>query len=93
VVTKKGARLNFAWSAELGSVDYEIRGQPADSAGGSPQVYGSGSSRSDEGALAAALDGTTSWWWQNRTDKLVTVTIRINGDYDRLHEISQSSRQ
>jgi hypothetical protein len=31
--------------------------------------------------LEAAFDGKHGWFWRNRTDKPVTVTLHTEGDY------------
>lgn len=87
LVMTKGARMNYAWSAEGGSVDYDMRGEPPNPAPGLYHEYGKGSALSDEGVLVAAFDGTHGWFWQNRTEKTVIVTLRTNGNYDGLHEV------
>ena len=33
------------------------------------------------GVLEAAFDGMHGWFWRNRTDKPVTVTLRTEGEY------------
>jgi hypothetical protein len=35
----------------------------------------------DEGTLTAAFDGSHGWFWRNRTDKPITVTLKTQGDY------------
>lgn len=40
--------------------------------------------RSDEGALIAAFEGEHGWYWRNRTDALITVTLRASGQLQRL---------
>ncbi|MHA6688251.1 hypothetical protein ACX3P0_22145 [Mesorhizobium sp. A556] len=35
----------------------------------------------DEGVLEAAFDGNHGWFWRNRTDADVTVTLKTTGAY------------
>lgn len=34
--------------------------------------------------LVAAFDGAHGWFWRNRGNKIVTVTLRTNGAYEDL---------
>lgn len=36
---------------------------------------------SDEGTLEAAFTGNHGWFWRNRTDGDVTLTLRTSGNY------------
>ena len=50
-------------------------------------AYGRGSgARSDEGAIVAEFDGMHGWFWRNRTNAVVTVTLRTKGDYQELKQ-------
>jgi hypothetical protein len=35
---------------------------------------------SDEGVLVAAFDGKHGWFWRNRTNETLTITLRTSGD-------------
>lgn len=39
---------------------------------------------SQAGRLTAAFDGSHGWFWRNRTEEPVTVTLRVRGDYAEL---------
>ena len=40
-----------------------------------------------EGVLTAAFDGMHGWFWRNRTDQVVTITLRVEGDFEELREM------
>ena len=76
---KKGAKANYAWTAEGGKVNFDLHG---DGAGGAAKSYKRGRAVSgDEGVLEAAFTGNHGWFWRNRTKKKVTIKLWTNGEY------------
>lgn len=78
----KGAQVNYLWTANGGKVNYDAHGDPY----GAPRDFYHGYSKGkqtpqDEGVLTAAFDGKHGWFWRNRGDAPVTVTLRVSGDY------------
>jgi hypothetical protein len=78
----KGTKVNYFWTANGGQVNYDTHGDPY----GAPRdfYHGYGKGRftpEDSGVLEAAFDGMHGWFWRNRTDKPVTVTLRTEGEY------------
>lgn len=85
---RKGARVNFSWSTDRGVVNYDTHGDPPNPPRGFYHGYGKGQGKpSDEGVLVAAFDGLHGWFWRNRTQDVLTVTLRVNGAYQALREI------
>jgi hypothetical protein len=79
---KKDAQVKFLWSVNGGTVNYDTHGDPY----GAPREfyhgYGKGKQTpQDEGILTAAFDGHHGWFWRNRGDAPVTVTLRVSGDF------------
>lgn len=78
----KGAKVNYAWTANGGQVNYDTHGDPYNAPRDFYHGYGKGRfTPEDSGVLEAAFDGKHGWFWRNRTDKPVTVTLRTQGDY------------
>lgn len=85
---KKGARVNYRWSTDRGVVNYDTHGDPIPMPRGFYHGYGKGQGKaSDTGVLVAAFDGIHGWFWRNRGSEPLTVTLRVNGDYQELKEI------
>lgn len=79
---KKGAKVNYLWSANGGVVNYDTHGDPYGAPRDFYHGYGKGrATPEDSGVLEAAFDGKHGWFWRNRTNKPVTVTLRTQGDY------------
>jgi hypothetical protein len=82
---RKGAKVNYAWTAEGGKVNYDKHG---DASGGAAKNYKRGRSvTGDEGVLEAAFTGNHGWFWRNRTKKKVTVKLWTNGNYSEIKRV------
>ncbi|MER8751682.1 hypothetical protein NKH57_20815 [Mesorhizobium sp. M1050] len=78
LVMRQGAKANFAWTVDGGVVNFDAHGD----GGGQSVSYEKGRSvPSGEGVLEAAFDGNHGWFWRNRGDSDVTLTIQTEGDY------------
>ena len=78
LVMVKGAQANYAWTANGAAVNFDTHGD----GGGENISYEKGRGvADDEGVLEAAFDGNHGWFWRNRTDAPVTVTLKTSGAY------------
>ena len=81
---RKDARVTYSWSTDRGVANYDTH---ADAPGISYHGYGKGTrTQSDEGVLVAAFDGMHGWFWRNRGQEVITVTLRTRGDYQELKQ-------
>lgn len=81
----KGAIVSYQWSVDSGHVNYDTHG---DSTSTSYFGYNKGKAATeDQGELQAAFDGNHGWFWRNRSDKTVTVTLSVSGDYSGIHRV------
>jgi hypothetical protein len=79
LVMRKGAQANFVWESEGGPVNFDTHG---DGAGDLKISYEKGRGvQSDEGTITAEFDGNHGWFWRNRNEAPVTLTLRTAGDY------------
>ncbi|CAA9306641.1 MAG: putative (L31491) ORF2; putative [Plasmid pTOM9] [uncultured Microvirga sp.] len=82
----KGAKLNYSWAVEGGTVNHDTHGSP--SAGGAEQSYTKGRGvAGDKGVLTAAFDGDHGWFWRNRGSKDVTVKLTATGAFNELKKV------
>ncbi|MER8612622.1 transmembrane anchor protein [Mesorhizobium sp. M0435] len=78
LVMAKGAQANYSWTANGAAVNFDTHGD----GGGENISYEKGRGvAEDEGVLEAAFDGNHGWFWRNRTDADITVTLKTNGAY------------
>lgn len=79
LVMQQGARVQFSWSTDRGTVNYDLH---ADAPGIRYHGYGKGNGlQSHEGELVAAFDGSHGWFWRNRGSEPLTLTLRTSGAY------------
>lgn len=76
----KGNKVDFIWFTDAGKANFDTH---ADSKRLKIDYhnYAKGSKQRDEGVLEAAFDGGHGWFWRNRTDQAMTITLQTNGEY------------
>lgn len=78
LVMEEGQVARFAWTANGGVVNYETHAD----GGGQSISYEQGRPVPEQtGELVAAFTGNHGWFWRNRTDAPVTLTLRTAGQY------------
>ena len=88
LVMREGGRVRYEWWTVGGGVNFDTHGEPINPPAGFYRGYGKGQDHtSDEGVLTAAFDGLHGWFWRNRTKEVVTVTLRVEGDFQELRKI------
>lgn len=71
----------FAWTANGGVVNFDLHGDGS----GQNTSYEQGRAVPEQsGDLVAAFTGNHGWFWRNRSDAPVTVTLRTGGQYTEL---------
>ena len=84
LVMVKGAQANYSWTANGAAVNFDTHGD----GGGENISYEKGRGvAEDEGVLEAAFDGNHGWFWRNRTDADVTVTLKTSGAYTDIKRV------
>lgn len=85
---RKDARVRYTWTTDRGVVNYDTHADRTAPPAIKYHGYSKGQGkRTDEGVLIAAFDGMHGWFWRNRTNEVVTVTLRANGDYQELKRV------
>ncbi len=79
---KAGEEFDFAWSTDLGQVNYDQHGEMAGAASDEYTSYDKGTKASATGKFRAPFDGTHGWYWRNRTDGPVTITVKATGQFE-----------
>lgn len=81
LVMKEGQTARFFWTANGAVVNYDTHGDGS----GQKVSYEQGRGVPEQaGELTAAFTGNHGWFWRNRTDAPVTVTLRTAGDYAQM---------
>jgi hypothetical protein len=81
LVMEEGAVAPFEWTVEGGEVNFDLHGDGS----GKEISYEKGRAVPEAaGELTAAFAGNHGWFWRNRGDAAVSVTLRVAGDYSEI---------
>ena len=81
LVMAQGERAEYEWSAQGGLLNFNKHGDGQ----GQAIEYGKGrNTPSGSGELEAAFDGHHGWFWRNRSENPVALTLRTRGSYSEL---------
>ncbi|WP_415764741.1 transmembrane anchor protein [Pseudomonas sp. ZB1P45] len=78
----KNKSVSYEWTAVGGPVNYDTHGEPYNGKKGYFYSYNKGKQvKSDRGEFTAIFDGTHGWFWRNRSNNDVTISLKTTGDY------------
>jgi hypothetical protein len=83
---ERGEALLYSWKA-TGPVNYEFHAEPDGAPRGYAQTYEKKEAMPEaSGTLTAPFSGIHGWYWENTSDRPVTVTLQSAGFYNLAHE-------
>jgi len=83
---EKGEALLYSWKA-TGPVHFEFHAAPDGAPRGYAQTYETGDETSQtSGTLTAPFSGIHGWFWENRGNQEIIVTLTSAGYYNIAHE-------
>jgi hypothetical protein len=81
LVMQQGQTAQFEWTANGAVVNFDTHGDGS----GQKISYEQGRGVAEQsGELTAAFTGNHGWFWRNRTDAPVVVTLRTRGEYSEV---------
>ena len=84
----KGVSITYSWSVSGGAVNYDTHGDPLVKRRGSYHGYGKGkASVGQKGTIITAFDGTHGWFWRNRSERSVIITLQTSGAYADIRRV------
>ena len=80
LVMERGGKVEFVWSTDGSKVNFDTH---ADSKALKIDYhnYAKGSKIRDTGILEAEFSGHHGWYWRNRTNETITITLQTEGAY------------
>lgn len=76
------AKVSYEWSTSGGLVNHDTHGEPYNGAEGYFHSYHKGKQvNGDKGEFTAIFDGTHGWFWRNRSNGNVTISLKTSGEY------------
>jgi hypothetical protein len=87
----KGEALLFSWKAS-GPVNYEFHAEPDGAPRGYAETYEKKSAtETASGTLTAPFSGIHGWYWENTSDKDITIAVSAAGFYNMAHEFRKDA--
>ncbi len=82
LIMMEGGVATFEWVSDVGHLNSALHG---DGTKGQSITYRNGRAEvRHEGELVAAFDGSHGWFWRNRSEQTVTMTLRTKGQYSEI---------
>lgn len=76
------ATVHYEWITDGVPVNHDTHGEPYIGPKGYYHSYSKAKQiKADKGAFTAIFDGTHGWFWRNRSNSDVTITLKTKGEY------------
>lgn len=76
------AAVSYEWSTNGVPVNHDTHGEPYNGPSGYYHSYKKDQQvKGDKGEFTAIFDGTHGWFWRNRSNQDVTITLKTTGEY------------
>jgi hypothetical protein len=80
----KGAVLEYTWTTDGIALYFDFHGEPKGAKDGYFKSYLNIMDKESKGMLTAPFEGIHGWYWENDTNKPVTIQLSTNGVYQIL---------
>ena len=77
----KGDAMRYDWSSTDGELYFDFHGEPEGDTTGYFESYTVSTADKVRGTFNASFDGTHGWYWKNKSQAPITVTLRTQGQY------------
>ena len=76
------ATVSYEWTTNGAPVNHDTHGEPYNGPNGYYHSYSKAKQvKGDKGQFTAIFDGTHGWFWRNRSNSDVTITLKTKGEY------------
>jgi len=76
------ATVSYEWTTNGVPVNHDTHGEPYNGPNGYYHSYSKAKQvKGDKGEFTAIFDGTHGWFWRNRSNSDVTITLKTKGEY------------
>lgn len=83
---KKGEQFVFSWTTDGGKVNFDMHGEQPNAGEAFTSYWKDKQQTSASGTFVAPFDGTHGWYWRNRGNKPVTITVKVSGFFNKLYQ-------
>lgn len=82
-----GERMVFEWASAGGPVNFDMHGEAPYAGDAFTSYWADTAKESAAGVFVAPVDGTHGWFWRNRGEGPVEVTVKTSGFYQELYRV------
>ena len=82
---EKGGTFVYAWTA-TSELYWELHSEPEGAPRGYAEFFDTNQGAASNGAYKAPFPGIHGWWWENKSDREVTITLTTSGFYTESRE-------
>ena len=79
-----GTTFDYAWQSDKGELFFDFHGEPKGDKTGYFKSFYKDTKEQSSGSLTTTFEGTHGWYWKNNNSFPVSITLSINGEYQRL---------
>lgn len=80
----KGSTFSYSWKTNKGVLYYDFHGEPKGDTTGYFKTFKEDTNSQASGSLTTIFEGTHGWYWKNHNSFPVSITLNVNGEYQRL---------
>lgn len=77
----KGSSLDYSWVTAGGPLFFDFHGEAKGAKDGSFKSHEKNTKSKSKGSFKAPFEGSHGWYWKNKGQKTVKVTLKTNGSY------------
>jgi len=85
---KAGDEITYKWSTGGPKINFELHGEEPNAGAGDYTSYEKGTSAGASGTFRAPFDGTHGWYWRNRSNAPITVTVKAKGRFEKFARVA-----
>ena len=89
LLLQQDATLHYAWQTDGEPLFYDFHGDKANDSSGFFQSFAKKTDTQSSGSLRASFTGNHGWYWKNYSPAPVSITLKVNGDYQRMETSSE----
>lgn len=78
---KENAELAYTWTTDGAKLYFDFHGEPLGDTTGYFQSFKETTESKSDGVLIAPFTGSHGWYWENKTQTPVRVTLKTKGQY------------
>lgn len=78
---QKGSSLNYSWTTTGGPLFFDFHGEPKGGKDGEFKSFEKDTRNKATGSFKAPFEGAHGWYWKNKGQETVKVTLKTSGSY------------